>query len=454
VYAGEDPHFIFRRMLIFASEDVGMADPNALVFTEAAAAAFDRVGLPEGRFHLANAALYLSTAPKSNSIFAFFDALNTVEDEKEGEVPRHLKDGSRDKESFGHGEGYLYPHAYRDHWVAQQYLPESLQGKIFYEPGSLGYEATLKTEIEKRREAQLSAMFELTGDHHEILTFSPTDSMKERWLARAAGSLSGYLGTLRDRLFSKLVISRHWIVLDINADHGLLTWELARRTPEGGVWARIDSTNSFMKDMIKELPELDRPVLIDGELGHIKELIEEQGEPEVKFDLVVGRNALGPQVDKEKVLQDLSTFLQKDGFLSLAEAVPRWGQRISELVDASTLPGDLNRRFKEAETRIYTDPDNSRVSWDHETLEALLMSLGFQDIDITKEEYFLQRTITSRDLDHWFTFQPKPSGFVEGLRYTMKDNEIRALSDLFRKQLEGVEVPWKKSVLFLYARKH
>jgi putative ATPase len=69
---------------------------------------------------------------------AFFDALATVEKEQEAEVPTHLKDGSRDKEGFGHGEGYIYPHAYRDHWVAQQYLPERLQGKLFYEPGDQG----------------------------------------------------------------------------------------------------------------------------------------------------------------------------------------------------------------------------------------------------------------------------------------------------------------------------
>jgi len=239
IHAGEDPHFIFRRMLIFASEDIGMADPQALIFTEAAAAAFDRVGLPEGRFHLANAVLYLSTAPKSNSIFAFFDALHTVENEREGKVPSHLKDGSRDKKSFGHGEGYLYPHAYRDHWVLQQYLPESLQGKVFYSPGSLGYEAGLKTEIMKRRETQLSAMLELSGDSQEILTFSPPDTGKERWLARAAGSLSSFLGSLRDRLFAEITLQRHSVALDINADHGLLTWELMRRVPEGGQTIRL-----------------------------------------------------------------------------------------------------------------------------------------------------------------------------------------------------------------------
>ncbi|MBL0713645.1 MAG: AAA family ATPase, partial [Desulfosarcina sp.] len=120
VHAGEDPRFMFRRMLILASEDVGLADPEAIGVVTACADAFDRVGLPEGRFHLAEAALYLATAPKSNSALAFFDAFHTVEKEGKTDVPSHLKDASRDKLGFGHGEGYLYPHAYRDHWTAQQ----------------------------------------------------------------------------------------------------------------------------------------------------------------------------------------------------------------------------------------------------------------------------------------------------------------------------------------------
>ena len=136
VYAGEYPRFMFRRMLILAGEDVGLADPEAVRVVTACADAFDRVGLPEGRFHLAQAALYLATAPKSNSTLAFFDALNEVEKEGKTDVPSHLKDASRDKKGFGHGEGYLYPHAYRDHWTAQQYLPDTLQGKVFYHPSS------------------------------------------------------------------------------------------------------------------------------------------------------------------------------------------------------------------------------------------------------------------------------------------------------------------------------
>ena len=126
VAAGEDPRFIFRRMIILAAEDVGMADPMAVSVAVADAEAFDRIGLPEGRFHLAHAAIYLSTCPKSNSSLGFFDALADVEREKAEEVPNHLRDPNRDSKGFGHGEGYMYPHSYKDHWVAQQYLPSSL----------------------------------------------------------------------------------------------------------------------------------------------------------------------------------------------------------------------------------------------------------------------------------------------------------------------------------------
>jgi len=153
VYAGEDPRFIFRRMLIFACEDIGMADPNALIVVVNAAKAFDYVGMPEGRFHLSHACIYCATAPKSNSSMAFFDALNTVAQSASDDVPNHLRDASRDSKSLGHGKGYLYPHAYRDHWVAQQYLPDHLKGQVFYNPGEIGYERHVKERIERYRKS-------------------------------------------------------------------------------------------------------------------------------------------------------------------------------------------------------------------------------------------------------------------------------------------------------------
>jgi putative ATPase len=176
VYAGEDPRFILRRLSILASEDVGLADPNAVVVVNACAHAFDRVGMPEGRYHLAQATLYLATAPKSNSTMGFFDALAAVEKEREADVPSHLKDSNRDKQGFGHGEGYLYPHAYREHWVAQQYLPASLQGQVFYQPSVQGVEAKIQAAVMRRREAQLAAMVSDTQiTPVEILSFSPSD---------------------------------------------------------------------------------------------------------------------------------------------------------------------------------------------------------------------------------------------------------------------------------------
>ncbi len=155
LYAGEDPRFILRRLLILAGEDVGLADPMGLVVANAAAEAFDRVGLPEGVYHLAAATLYLVTAPKSNSAVSYFKALKAVESEGRAEVPRHLKDPSRDGRALGHGRGYLYPHDNPGHHVAQNYLPEALRGVRFYEPGSEGYEAEVAPRLARwRREVE------------------------------------------------------------------------------------------------------------------------------------------------------------------------------------------------------------------------------------------------------------------------------------------------------------
>ena len=151
LYAGEDPRFIIRRMLIFAAEDIGLADPRALQMATACADAFDYVGMPEGRFHLAQCCLYLATAPKSNGTYAFFDALAFVQNEQTGDVPNPLKDGSRDKKGLGHGEGYLYPHSYRNHYVPQQYLPDGMQGTYFYNPSDVGYERTIKERMDYLR---------------------------------------------------------------------------------------------------------------------------------------------------------------------------------------------------------------------------------------------------------------------------------------------------------------
>jgi len=151
IYAGEDPRFIARRMIIFASEDVGNADPQALVVATSAASALEWVGLPEAQYNLAQAAIYLATAPKSNSTGAYFKALADVEREGKVEVPDHLKDASRNSQALGHGAGYKYPHDYPGHYVPQQYLPDELASRHYYEPSEQGYEKVIKERLTRWR---------------------------------------------------------------------------------------------------------------------------------------------------------------------------------------------------------------------------------------------------------------------------------------------------------------
>ena len=131
---------------------------------EACAAAFERVGLPEGLYPLAQAALYLAGAEKSNSVMGFFDALRTVRSASRQDVPRHLRDGKRDGAAFGDGVGYRYPHAYVEHWVEEQYLPTALQGEVFWQPGSQGWEGQRRQRMAERRAAQLAAADELAAE--------------------------------------------------------------------------------------------------------------------------------------------------------------------------------------------------------------------------------------------------------------------------------------------------
>ncbi|MBQ3965699.1 MAG: AAA family ATPase [Treponema sp.] len=324
VRAGEDPHFIFRRMLISACEDTGLADPYAISVVTSCADAFDRVGLPEGRYHLAHAALYLATAPKSNSSMAFFDALSSVEKE-DAEVPNHLKDGNRDAEGFGHGDGYLYPHAYRDHWVAQQYLPDALVGRVFYTPSSQGYEAKIRDEVLGRREIQIARILEsangdeeaaqkawedtqVTGSQNymgkrpakemsefganpisewwinahfkgaanakkaEQLTFTPKDERKESaldkadksWRSRLDSNRAEILLSVRKTMTSLADLARHHRSLIWNADDGLLLWEIARKTPEGVTCGlcRNQKGLAILEQYGRTLGDLDKPMLL------------------------------------------------------------------------------------------------------------------------------------------------------------------------------------------------
>ena len=151
--AGEDARFIARRLVISASEDVGLADPLALVIADAAARAVEFVGLPEARINLAQVTVHLALAPKSNTAYAGLEAATSdVRRRPVGEVPAHLRDAHyQGAASLGHGSGYRYPHDHPDGWVAQQYLPDELADARYYRPGSNGAEGRLVARWRERR---------------------------------------------------------------------------------------------------------------------------------------------------------------------------------------------------------------------------------------------------------------------------------------------------------------
>ena len=153
LYAGESVTFIARRIMICACEDVGNADPNAIVVASSCAQAVERVGMPEAQIILAHAAIYVACAPKSNSVVnAIFAATDAVKQVGNCQVPVHLRDAHYSGAAKLGNVGYKYAHDYPNHYVEQQYLPDQLVGEHFYEPGDNGYEREIKKWFKKIKE--------------------------------------------------------------------------------------------------------------------------------------------------------------------------------------------------------------------------------------------------------------------------------------------------------------
>ncbi len=464
VYAGEDPRFLFRRMLIFAGEDVGLADPQATVFTAAAAEAFDRVGMPEGNYQLATAALYLATAPKSNSVMGFFDALGMIEKEKEGEVPNHLRDASRDKEGFGHGVGYKYPHAYHDHWVAQQYLPDDLKGRLFYTPGTLGHEARIAETLQRRREAQISASMaaeaEGTDSPPEVLTFAKKDKAVDRWLERAAGTLAAEQEQIRGRIFAARRVQRHERILDLNARVGLLTWEAVRLAPEGGVWtlAPTAADAKRLRETSAALPLLHQPHVLSGNPCGLRGLLEASGHGDIRFEMMVGHNAWNRAAtaggDASAFFCGLWECLAGGGTLSLAERLPAYPQTLYGLAPLERLEPELARRLAAAEDALLA-ADSTR-SLDEHALRHAAESAGVTSLNVEVAQMTKPLLYDRAAMEALFTAAP---GSGEGIyaanlrRHGFTDEEIERVRQLYLSGICHKPVTLHMTYAFLRAKK-
>jgi putative ATPase len=421
VRAGEDPSFIFRRMIILASEDVGLADPQALSVVISCAESFDRIGFPEGNFPLAHACLYLATAPKSNTALAFFDALKEVEKEDAG-VPNHLRDASRDAEGFGHGEGYIYPHAYRDHWAAQQYLPSSLRGRAFYIPSVIGYEGKIREKVLRQRELQAAVV--LAGDHHpaegEVLTWSASSKGREGWFKRLESGRGALLLSDRNRIFEAAVPARHDRILIPLANDGLLLWEGLRRTPEGLCAALVDSgaAREALIRYARTLDEAEAPEIA----VHTGPLLPPPEDcaawfSSPRFDHILlrepfrrgfptappGRGAAGDAAAAFTALAEgARKLLAPGGSVVILCSPPALGERISRILrDECGAGEDLAAGLEAAETAFFAGSGPEFPAWDGGTLKSAFegpdMSLDTQTIEQSEE-----RLISGRDLDLWF----------------------------------------------------
>ena len=350
VEAGENPRFIFRRMLISAGEDIGLADPQAMVVVEACAAAFERVGLPEGLYPLAQAALYLASTEKSNSLLGFFDALKTVKASNQQDVPSHLRDANRDGQAFGDGVGYRYPHAYAEHWVAQQYLPSALQGELFWQPGQLGWEGERRARMQQRRAAQLAAAAEQEAEQGTVLSGGPEDPVLARWLQRQLGSEGQRLDRLRQRLWQDTAPRRQDRVLILEARSLLWALDPLAACPEGGVviqlaqgsdrqrlQAQLQVLDSLSQPQLvapQELQTQDQPPSLDRDQAQEQDAdpaglqaLGRQLETGHQFEWIVGRHPFRPLVGQalEAAVADLDHLAARRCQLRLLFSTPALG---------------------------------------------------------------------------------------------------------------------------------
>ncbi len=400
VRAGEDPDYMFRRMLILASEDVGLADPQALGVVVAAHEAFRRVGLPEGQFFLSQAALYLATAPKSNSTLGYFDALKALESAKAEPVPNHLKDASRDAKAFGHGQNYQYPHAFRDHWVSQQYLPGGMASQVFYHPSDQGYEGQIRAAVLERRELVFGMAVPET-----LETLTWTDERNTPWLRRLNREDTGVWAELRRAAFDLAAPQRHELVWVASDTNGFLLMEALRRVPEGRVWASLASSDELrsLSEYLGFMNEWERPVLSDTGWGQ---------PPEVSVDLTLAWGSRLP--DAWSPPAGRLVIIDAGSVLRLTDWLPKTFGRLDELrtLEASFLAGH--------------DPSEQRAAWG-------LVSTEF--------EPEVNREVSRQEWESWWT-PGREGGWPDFLisRDSSWAGELPALRDAWPGQMR-----WKRS---------
>ena len=463
VRAGEDPAFLFRRMIILAMEDVGLADPLAITTVISCAEAFDRIGFPEGNFALSEACLRLALAPKSNTTLSFFDALKEVEKE-DAEVPNHLRDASRDAEGFGHGEGYIYPHAYRDHWAAQQYLPSALKGRIFYSPSASGFEGQIRQEVLRKREIGAAvilgdSVIDNTADG-EILSWSAASKGREGWYKRLESGRSALLLEDRDRILKQCNIQRHHRILVASANDGLLVWEGLRRVPEGLLAALVDSeaAKNALNSFMAALGDDEKPIITVLSGLPSPAQAEEFFSCQV-FDHILARDPWrrSSSVSDGSENNIFETFaaatkklLAPMGGVSILHNPPCLGERISRILGDECGAGpSITKKLFNSEEEFFksgTLKNNAYWAWNAGDLEKCFREAGFLT-EITIIDQAEERLITEKDISHWFN--PEKSSWGAHIIKNLGEKAFSEIHILLKNRIMEGPVKWKWKSLLL-----
>ncbi len=431
ISAGESGRFILRRLLILASEDIGLADPHALPLVQAAAAAFDQVGMPEGNYFLAEATLYLATAEKSNSVQGFFEALKAVQTESGGEVPNHLKDSSRDSYSFGHGAQYRYPHNYLEHWVAQQYLPDALKGRLFYHPKHVGYESSIANTVFRRREAQLAADVETSLP--EILTFTPGNT-QERWYKRVIAESSTEQEELRRRVFTALTLARHARAILLGSASELFAWELIRSCPEGELRICTDErSENIIRYIGSQLEEVQQPKLYENYAALASDSY--TAEILISYNTILQMKA--PSLHEQ--LKQIHMLCGDKGTAVFVELVPTLGMRLSDCISEEN---PFREQIISVEQEIY-DANT-------EDIRAALHNQGFHEWN--HEIYMASgiRHISRKQIETWFG----EGLYGQAIRKKWNDKMATDICTVLLKQLANQDLEWKRAYLIVHSNAH
>jgi len=431
IYGGEDPKFLFRRMVISACEDIGLADPRALEQVMAASNAYAQVGLPEGRFHLAQACIYLATAPKSNSNFAFFDALKAVEKEQSSGVPNHLKDPNRDQTDLGHGKGYLYPHAYKDHWVEQQYLPAELQGRLFYQPQGLGFEKEIKNEVERNREALLASMAD-SGLQDQAA-----------WEQRSLGSDAVAIGEMRDELCLLMgELEAQPMVLCIGRYASLFAREVLRNSVQPTVYCHglNEKQGKWLKSSFPG-DVFSAPQIRTGDLDEVLLGLKTEG---ISFDLVIGA-----EIPFEAFAGVASQVCSKGKFV-FANRLHSAGQRLSAFLGESYLKTPPGASLGQGESEMFGDAANPKMSRGFEETVTQLEMENLEPVGQFVREFIYPVQVTSRQLDTWFA-EGRPFGYAAYLE-PFGAEVTKELKTQLERVLLGKTVSWKSQWGFFQAK--